>query len=217
MSVFRLKVEVPKGRLFGGQLDRMKDLSPITSKWPQMIRFGPGSLDEQIRQRTHFTRGGGKVPWQEPAHAAGARSGGRVAQLEDVMWQSVRGGVGSITGSTKFGATVGVNDVSVRIRSAELGNRIVSTASYFGFVTGEFEERTGPALAKAVKPTKKGKGEFPRNKAMYWFLLLVMGYKASADELSTGLSVPPKNMGFNPTMTDRIKLMVQRYIVEGVA
>ena len=193
----------------------MKDLTPATAKWPNMIRSGPGSLDEQIRQRTHFTQAGGRVPWQEPFYVFGARAGGRGALLEDVMWQSVRGGAGSITASTKFTATVGVDDNSVRVRSADLGNRIVSTASYFGFVTGDFQERTTEAKAKAVKSTKSGKGEFPRNKAMFWFLLLVMGYKATAEELSAGLSVPPKNMGFNPVMLDRIKAMTRRYIMDG--
>ena len=215
--MFRIKVVVPKGKLFGVQLDRMRDLAVITRKWPQVMRFGPGSLDEQIRQRTHFTRSGSRVAWDEPSYVSGASAFNSAALLEDVMWQSVRGGPGSITRNTAFTATVGVDDRSVRIRSAELGNKIVSSAPYFSFVTGSFQERESPARAKPAKPTKTGRGAFPFNTAMYWFLKLQFNYTASAEELSAGIPVPPKNLGINPTMVRRLTEMTRRYIVTGSA
>lgn len=223
MRAFRVKVEIngkssggtnAAGEIFNEVSTRMKDLSAVTRTLPQMMRFGAGSLDEQIRQRSHFSRSGGQIPWQEPTHASGGPQD-MVPLLEDVMWQSVRGGPGSITRSTPLTASVGVNDASIRARSAALGNQVVAHTPYFGFVTGNFQERTSAEKAIASKSTKTGKGAFPRNKAMYWFLLLQFGYKATAEELSSGLSVPPKNMGINPVMVDRVRRVVRNYIYTG--
>jgi hypothetical protein len=211
----RVKVAIPKGKLLAEQLQRTKSTSTITKEFPRMMRFGPGSLDEQIRQRTHFTPAGGRVPWQEPAYASGRATFNVVDLLEDIMWEAARGGPGSITRSTPFSATVGVDDRIIRARSAELGNQIVSNAEYFGFVTGDFQERTSPAAAKPSKPTKSGKGVFPFNTAMYWFLKLQFRHVASASELESGLMVPPKNMGVNPVMIARLATMAMQYIMTG--
>ena len=213
----RLKVAVPKKKFNVEQLARAKDPTLPMSKVPQIMRFGPGSLDDQIRSRTHFAQDGARIPWQEPEYASGATAFSRHELLEDIMWDAVRGGPGSITRSSSHAASVGVNDQIVRTRSAELGNQIVSTASYFGFVTGGCQERTSSARAKPSKPTKSGRGEFPRNKAMWWFLRLNFNYSATAEELSSGIVVPPKNMGFNPVMLERVRKVILSYILTGRA
>lgn len=203
--------------------ERMRNLQPWAQGLPEIIRRGEGSLEQQIQTRTYLDLEGGATAWREPAYATGAQPEA-ARRSEAVMFDAVLAqGPGSITRINQAGCEIGVNDLVVRQLSATLpnANGIVSTASYFGFVTGDFTERTTDGLARAVKPTRpasarrkgvrgSGSGVRPQNitavsakLAMYWFLGLNYGYWPTEAELTGGIPTPPKNMGISRKVVER--------------
>lgn len=212
-------------------LERAKDLSPVMRTMEAQIRRGPGSIADQIARRAYFAEDGSVRPWQEPSILpAGASAHPRVRAGEEIMWRAARGeSAASISRSGPRFALVGVNDLLVRQEAARLGNQIVSSASYFGFVTGDFSKRTSAAPALPAKPiarrpgqkrTGRGGGPKPENLtrytvqyAMWWFLGYTHGIWLTEAQLRAGIMTPPKNIGWNPVLLERIRDRVADYIV----
>lgn len=212
-------------------LERSKDLSPVMKYAPTLIRQGPGSIGEQIARRAYMAEDGSVRPWREPSILpASASAHPRVRAGEEIMWRAARGeSAASITRTGPRFAVVGVNDLIVRQEAARLGNQIVSSAEYFAFVTGNFSERTSPAPAQPSKPiarrpgqkrTGRGGGAKPENLtrytvqfAMWWFLGYTHGIWLTEAQLRAGIMTPPKNIGWNPILLERIRDRVADYIV----
>ena len=216
--------------------DRMSNLAPWGEKLPDIMRFGAGSVSEQIQTRTFMGRSGGHA-WEEPSYAQGKRPPAVVAS-EDIMWSAAMGtGPGAITTPLPNGASIAVDDNVVRLLAARLptANRVVSTAAYFPFVTGGWERRQTPGKAMPAKPmvpfrgqrAAKGQGKphpKPKNitswssrQAMYWFLLLNFDYDATEAELRGGIDVPPKNIGISVAMLERARKALAEHLVPGKA
>lgn len=213
-------------------LARAADLSPATRTMEAQIRRGPGSISEQIARRAYMSEDGSVRPWQEAAILpASAASHPRVRAGEEIMWRAARGE--SAAGFTRSGprfALVGVNDLLVRQEAARLpgANGIVSSASYFGFVTGDFSRRTTPAPAQPSKPIARrpgqkrtgGSGVKPHNLTAYnvrfawwWFLGYTHDIWLTEAQTRAGIMTPPKNIGWNPILLERIRDRVADYIV----
>lgn len=200
-----------------------------------VIRQGPGSLGEQIEQRTFEDLKGQSHPWIEPDYARGIGLPAAAVARENVLWDAALGrGPGAITRSNDRNVTVGVNDNGVRVQSAAIGNSIVSSADYFGFVTGEFGERAAPARAKPGKgvrhtgrrvrttPVERDvtldpgfKENFSRvtsDSAMWWFLGFTFKVWLSEAQLAAGVLTPPKRIGPSARMIDRIRRELAAFI-----
>lgn len=211
--------------------ERSRDLSSVMKLAPSLIRKGPGSIAAQIAARAYFAEDGSVRPWQQPSGIP-ASSHPRVLAGEEIMWRAARGE--SAAGVTRTGAlfaAVGVNDLLVRQEAARLGNQIVSSADYFGFVTGNFSERTSPAAAQPSKPIARLPGQRRRSPsgraspkpqnlaaytvqyAMWWFLGYTYGIWLTEGQLRAGVMTPPKNIGWNPILIERIRDQVADYIV----
>jgi hypothetical protein len=209
----KLKIDTRRGVL--KELERRtKNTFPVMRKVPDIMRFGSGSLDQQIRTRTHIAPNGAMIRWKEPDYVRGGISS-KTVELERVMFDAVRGR--STGGFTKVGrreVEIGVDDAVIRARSASLGNKIVSNTSYFGFVTGEFQRRTTPAKPVPTKPVANRGGSGHMRWAMFWFIFLNYGVWLSETEFGS-IRIPPKNMGTNPIMLKRISDAVGRYLTTG--
>lgn len=198
---------------------RLSDLTPACAEFPEIVRHGAGSFAQQIAGRTFLGPAGEAVPWTEPAYAVGPMPS-RARDLENVMWNAVLGGPGAVTRIVPNGAVVGVSDVTVRQLSASIGNGIVSTAPYFGFVTGGLENpRRIPAIARGVKrakTTRNYKKEKQRY-AMWWFLGLTWGFWMSDAQWQAGVSTPPKNLGVGKDVRRRLREVIRNYVISGQA
>lgn len=213
--------------------ERSRDLSPVMKLAPSLIRKGPGSIAAQIAARAYFAEDGSVRPWREPAGLpAGGSSHPRVVAGEEIMWRAARGeSAASITRTGGRFAAVGVNDLLVRQEAARLGNQIVSSADYFGFVTGNFSERQTAAPAIPSKPIARLPGQRRRSPsgrasptpqnltrytvqyAMWWFLGYTFGIWLTEGQLRSGVMTPPKNIGWNPVLIERIRDQIADYIV----
>ena len=213
-----------------GLVERLKNLAPATAKWPAIMRQGPGSLAEQIQRRAFMDQTGASTLWREPAYAQGKPLPIRAAAGEKIMWSAALGlGPGSITRSDAHGAAIGVDDTVVRALAAHLGNQLVSSASYFPFVTGSFSQRRTDGFAKPVKctnPTKKPRAargtatyrvgrwsKYGSQFAMWWFLGLTYDYWATEAELRAGIATPPKNLGISKPMLARARQALADYVI----
>lgn len=178
------------------------------------IRFGSGSLDEQIRRRAHIDRSGIVRPWKEPM--VQGREVGPDDKMEGIFWRAALGQSGA--GSEEMGparVAIVVNDSLVRREAAQLGNQIVSSASYFPFVTGGFDERLTPERSVPTKPSRSRRREFVARFAMWWYLGLTWGVWLTEAELRKGVLTPPKNLGFNPTMMEGLAEIVLKEAIKG--
>lgn len=168
----------------------------------EQVRRGKGGLAAQIARRTHFDQKGGERAWQEPTVR-----GKRLApdhRMESIFWRAALGqGSGSYEVIRNDRVQLGVRDIAVRQEAAALGNKIVSTADYFPFVTGGFGTRTEPKRALAVKSSRVG-GFYQARFAMWWYLALTHGIWLTKSELQKGVLTPPKGLGINPTMVEAL-------------
>lgn len=209
----KLKVDVKRGILKEFER-RTKDTLPIMRKVPDIMRFGAGSLEQQIRSRTHIAPNGAMIRWKEPDYVRGGISRRAVA-LERVMFDAVLGrSTGGFTKVKRREVEIGVDDAVIRARSASLGNKIVSNTSYFGFVTGNFQQRTTPAKPVPTKKVRSRGGRGHMQWAMFWFIFLNYGVWLSESEFGA-IQIPPKNMGVNPIMLRRISNAVGKYLTTG--
>lgn len=209
-----------------------RDLSPVMKLAPSIIRKGPGSISEQIQRRAYMAEDGSIRPWQEPSILpASGRSNPRVLAGEEIMWRAARGeSAASITRTGPAFAVVGVNDLLIRQEAARLGNEIVSGSPYFSFVTGEWSRRTSPAPAIATKPTRRIGRPGPRTGlapkvrpenltaytvkyAMWWFLGYTYGIWLTESQLRAGVMTPPKNIGWNPVLIERLRDAVTDHVI----
>jgi hypothetical protein len=218
--------------------ERLRNLSPWAQQLPAIMRFGEGSLAQQIATRTYLDETDGAHPWREPFYAHGALPP-PVAAGEEIMWAAALGeGPGGVTRIFQNGASLSVDDGTIRALAANLptASGIVSTAEYFPFKTGDWSDRQTDGLAVGVKPTKPqalrqrsrpGAGrKFPKPKnpdsvnvryALYWFLGFNYDYWPSGTEMEAGIPTPPTNMGISGGIIERAKAALWDYVLEGVA
>lgn len=180
-----------------------------------IIRTGPGSLEEQIRRRTFIDETGASHPWVEPRHVRGVLPAPAQAR-ERILWDAALGrSAAAITRIQDNRVAISVDERDVGRASANLGNKIVSSVPYFNFVTGGFNARRSPALAQPVKPSRSRR-TFPQARwAMWWFLGLTYGLWLTDASLKRGIPTPPKNMGITPTGRKRALDSVLRYVATG--
>lgn len=177
-----------------------------------VMRKGPGSVGEQIDRRTFYDRDGGRRHWVEPS-ITGNRLPEAAQVREQVLWDAARGR--SAAGSTRVqGNSVSliVDDRVVAQQSAQIGNKIVSPANYFDFVTGGWDKRTTPAPARPAKPSRK-----PGITAMGAYVGITYQRWLTQSELAAGVHTPPKNIGVNPVMLERAANVVLTYVGTGLA
>lgn len=205
--------------------DRLKriategDFREPMSKVPDMVRFGPGSYQEQIESRTEISaRGGARVPWVEPAYNETSSLPPEAQRREQMIWDAALGGPGSVTQTGKDYAEWGIDDSVVKARSTAIGNQlpVPPSVSYAAFVTGGIgvADNKLSRYAIAAKPAKtKRKHKDDRfNKAMYWFLRLTYGYRMKSSELTRGLFTPRKRIGWNPILLQRFRDLVLAHL-----
>jgi hypothetical protein len=177
----------------------------------ERVRTGKGGLSTQIDRRTHFDQQGGERAWQEPTVR-----GKRLKpdhRMESIFWRAALGkGSGSYEVIRDDRVQLGVRDIAVRREAAALGNKIVSTADYFPFVTGGFGTRTEPRRAYAVKPSRAG-GFYQARFAMWWYIALTHGIWLTRAELQAGVLTPPKGLGLNPVMVQALTVFMLKAMV----
>jgi hypothetical protein len=183
---------------------------PLGPAVVKVMRHGAGSVEEQIQRRTYYDRQGGRRPWVEPS-ITGNRRPEPVVAREQVLWDAALGR--SSAGSTRIeshSVALVVDDREIARQAAEIGNKIVSPADYFDFVTGGWDKRTSPALAKPAKPSRR-----PGVTAMGAFLGFAFDVRLTDEQLEAGIPTPPKNIGINPVMTERAARLVLNYVGTG--
>lgn len=204
--------------------DRLKriategDFREPMSQVPQLVRFGPGSYQEQIESRMEITSGGARVPWVEPAYNETSSLPPEAQRREQMIWDAAMGGPGAVTQTGKDYAEWGIDDSVVKARSTAIGNQlpVPPSVSYAAFVTGGIgvADNKLSRYAIAAKPAKtKRKHKDDRfNKAMYWFLRLTYGYRMKSSELTRGLFTPRKRIGWNPILLQRFRDLVLAHL-----
>jgi hypothetical protein len=156
------------------------------------IRFGEGSIQEQFKTTTYYTRRGARVPWK-PTKPFGNRPAPKRTLHR--------------TGALER-AWLGRDAASITRWS---GNRLLLGVSTARFPhAGVFQK----VSATLIRPKKMGKrGRY----AMGWKLGLTYGVWISNRRLEMGLRIDPRRVGVSPRAVQRANASLRDFIITGKA